>query len=577
MKIFENKPIKYTCMTVMSLLTTIALATVSRYSITGIDILIPCVFALCMVVYSAATKHYNKADLKFILPLSLIAAIAADLGGLMNMEERTFAACGITDVICIILLLPFFAATLQLLFFSSDVCRIKSEAGVFSFKSLMTKMAVMLICWLPYYLTYYPGGVGNDVFEELNMCLGNIPWTNHHPVAYTALMDAFVHIFGGGEQAGLTRALGAMAFCQMLLLALTLSLLVQWLVHKGMTRVSSAVVTLAFALHPIVAMYSIYLTKDVIFACIIVLLVLYLYDFMGLEKPKTWHYAILTVLSLLTVALRNNGLMVVLLTFIALFIIRRKQFAYLYLSLLLILGMNALYKGPVFKALGIEKQSFVESASIPLSQVAYTIYTDGVIDEEDSVYLESIMPFDKVKEEFEPGYTDSYKFSESFDADIIDSDTGKFIKTWWHMLPDNFGRYVEAYLMQTSGYWCYGITNTVATEGVVDNELGVAGCDFLFRAWGVSLKPLLAELVLIARKLPILCFFSQMGIQILCVILLAIQYIRKNHAERLLILVPLFALWLSVMIATPAFCLFRYMCPVFFLWPLLIYEWLGTA
>ena len=129
--------------------------------------------------------------------------------------------------------------------------------------------------------------------------------------------------------------------------------------------------------------------------------------------------------------------------------------------------------------MGIEKQSFVESASIPLTQIAYTIYTDGDINTDDKEYLESIMPFEDVKKEFAPGYVDTYKFSESFNSEIIDNDPARLIKTWASLLTDNFGRFVEAYLFETCGYWHYGISNTVATEGVQLNDLGIVGIDVI--------------------------------------------------------------------------------------------------
>ena len=37
---------------ILSLLTTVAVASVTGYGITSIDIILPCIFALCMVVYN---------------------------------------------------------------------------------------------------------------------------------------------------------------------------------------------------------------------------------------------------------------------------------------------------------------------------------------------------------------------------------------------------------------------------------------------------------------------------------------------------------------------------------------------
>ena len=257
---------------------------------------------------------------------------------------------------------------------------------------------------------------------------------------------------------------------------------------------------------------------------------------------------------------------------VTMMILLKKYRKQILITFLIVFVLNGLYKGVLWPAIGIEKQSFVESASIPLTQIAYTIYTDGDIDAESRTYLEEIMPFDTVKEEFEPGYVDTYKFSESFNSDIIDADPVKLIKAWAKLLPGNFGRYVEAYLFETCGYWHYGISNTVATEGVQPNDLGVNGVDVIEAVTRHSLKPVLAELVLIARKLPILCMLSQMAVEFLAVILVTRQYVRRNRKVMLIVMIPFIALWASIMFATPAYCLFRYMCPVFFLWPVWVGE-----
>ncbi|MBQ8041619.1 MAG: hypothetical protein IJ274_17450 [Lachnospiraceae bacterium] len=37
-------------------------------------------------------------------------------------------------------------------------------------------------------------------------------------------------------------------------------------------------------------------------------------------------------------------------------------------------------------------------------------------------------------------------------------------------------------------------------------------------------------------------------------------------------LIPLVILWGTIMVATPAFCLLRYLYPIFLLWPFMIEE-----
>ena len=585
----KTKTITYVLEGVMAFATALAIAMVSDYGITGIELMIPCVFVLCFILYNKTVglfigEYKSKAfsDLKFTGSLGVIMAIAYVVGSKIDLDERVFSSFGAVDVIYILFLIPFFVSILHIVFFSADEDKLKIkdiDPNDLSSMKIWPKAAVyslvMLVCWLPYYLTYFPGGIGNDDFECAKMCLGQIPWTNHHPVFFTAILNIFIKLFGGTD---LTAAFGVMAFCQMLMLSIVLSLVLLWLEYRHIKRGFIYVSLGFFALHPIVAMYSIYITKDVLFACIGVLLILLLLDICKaihdnekhLKRRSVW--VILVSLSILTIISRNNGIFMIGALAICMFVLLKQYRKQILIAFVIVFALNGLYKHALWPAMDIEKQSFVESASIPLTQIAYTIYTDGDINADDSEYLESIMPFEDVKKEFTPGYVDTYKFSESFNAEIIDSDPGKLIKTWASLLTDNFGRFVEAYLFETCGYWHYGISNTVATEGGQPNDLGITGIDVIETVSGHSLKGILAKLVLIARKLPVLCLLSQMSVEFLAVILATRQYIRRNKKMYIIAVIPFIALWISIMIATPAYCLFRYMCPVFFLWPVLIEE-----
>ncbi len=589
MKQKKCKTITYVLEGVMAFATAIAIAMVSDYGITGIELMIPCVFALCLILYNKTfglfTGEYRTkavSDFKFTGSLGVIMAIAYVVGSKIDLDERVFNSFCAVDVIYILFLIPFFVSILHIVFFSADEGSLKinnTDSDSSTFVRIWPKAAVysmvMLICWLPYYLTYFPGGIGNDDFECAKMCLGQIPWTNHHPVFFTAILNIFIKLFGGSD---LTAAFGVMAFCQMLILSAVLSLVLIWLEYRHAKRGFIYVCLGFFALHPIVAMYSIYITKDVLFACIVVLLTLLLLDTCRAVHDNDEHlqhrsvWVMLTVLSVLTIISRNNGIFMIGALAVCMLVLMKQYRKQILIAFIIVFSLNGLYKHAFWPAMGIEKQSFVEAASIPLTQIAYTIYTDGNTNTEDREYLESIMPFEDVKKEFAPGYVDTYKFSESFNSDIIDKDPARLIKTWTSLLTDNFGRFVEAYLFETCGYWHYGISNTVATEGVVPNDLGIDGIDVIEAISGHSLQGILAKLVLIARKLPVLCLLSQMSVEFLAVILVTRQFIRRKKSLYIVAMVPFIVLWISIMIATPAYCLFRYMCPVFFLWPILIEE-----
>ena len=131
---------------------------------------------------------------------------------------------------------------------------------------------------------------------------------------------------------------------------------------------------------------------------------------------------------------------------------------------------------------------------------------------------------------------------------------------------------VEAYLHQTLGYWYYGATNSVSTQGCTENELGVEQIDIIDSVTGISIEPILEKAILAGRKAPVLCVLGSMAMQMFMVLLLALQYFRSGQKYKVVWLLPLILLWGTLMVATPAFCLLRYLYPVFLLWPFMIAE-----
>lgn len=579
MKSFKSRFSKNTRITIVQLilsyLTMIGMGEVTGYGITGIEIMLPVVFVCCFLLYRYVTEHWNRLDIKYALPLGMLFSLSISLGSCMKVYDGIFYDFGWLKLFSFLILSVFFTGLILLVLHLSEkwtrcpvlVEECKSERRL---RNSLIVLLLLLLCWLPYYLTLFPGNMGADTFESLQMIEGEIPWTNHHPVFFTFFIKIIVMLTGNSN---LTLSMGVCTFVHMLLYACTIVYFLHFLYKKGMPVKLVFVSFLFFALHPFSAMYSMYLSKDVLFSCALLLLTMELYDLIETkgESLKTTGACIrLSVFSILTLLLRNNGLFIVIILAAVLSIRYRKNF----LRILLVFGsaflLFMIYKGPVFSALQIEKESFAEAASIPLQQVGYVIANDGEISDEDREFLEKLMPLDKVKQVYDPGYTDPYKFDEEFDDAFLNEHTGQFLTVWWHLCQNNFSDYVKAYLMQTAGYWHYGETNSVCTQGVVENVMGVQQFDVIEQLTGRSLSPLIEKLMLAARKAPLFCLLSSMGVEFFSLLFLALLFIKK-HRGQLLLLLPLFVLWITVMIAAPAFCLFRYLYPLFMAWPLILF------
>lgn len=584
------KKILYILITsVLSYVWMIAMAYVTDYGITGIDAILPCLFALgCVVIWNTLkgilSGVYSKKDYWCAVPVSVVVSIAQVIGHLVDMDSKSVGNIGLFDVVCIPILLIFYMAVMLLLLGyiksrTSDgrSARQRIDRHLFNRKySYIVLVLIIILCYMPYYLTLFPGNMGKDTFESIDMCLNNIAWSNHHPVFYTLLMDAVIGLTS--KVCSLTVSMGLFTLLQMILCACTYAYVVQRIsAHIG--DVWAILALLLYALHPVSAMFAMYLSKDVLFSCALVMLICAMWDVLVKESVRGWIRV--DVFLLLTMLLRNNGIFIVVLLGIVLFIVflkgSIKKSAKCGVHFMAAVAVFALFRLVTGAILDVNSSSFAESLSVPLQQVGYVIVNDGdSIAEADAEYLSRLMPFEDVERAFTLGYTDTYKFDAAFDDEYLNADKGAFMKTWVHMLPTHFDEYVKAYLAQTIGYWHYGETNTLCTEGVwEDNTVQVAGIDIIEKMTGVSFRTVISKLMLGMRKAPILCIFTSMAMQLYALIIyMSISVWMGNGKKEIICSLPLLLLWITVMIAAPASCLFRYMYPFFMMWPFI--ATLGT-
>ena len=53
---------------------------------------------------------------------------------------------------------------------------------------------IIFICWLPYFLAYFPGILSNDSVWQMDQILGIRPLSNHHPFTHTMIIKLFYSI-----------------------------------------------------------------------------------------------------------------------------------------------------------------------------------------------------------------------------------------------------------------------------------------------------------------------------------------------------------------------------------------------
>jgi len=479
---------------------------------------------------------------------------------LESMEEGLTLSLGVKDLGAFLgwfIIITAAAAVLSAVLFSYSGREAREKK--FSIRFWAVKSAAVFLCWFPYLLIFYPGNLSVDSYWSLQQILGNSPLNNAHPILYTGFVGIFVKF--GMMIKDIEFGIALYSTAQMLILAVIFGGLIEWFRKRGAGLILQVLAVCFSALNPVIAMYSVTMWKDILFSTWIVLFVCFLY-YAVQQDAQTFcsrkMKAVLAVLCLLIAFGRNNGVYIVVLALVCLLLFYRKVWKKLILTFAGIIAFIYVVQGPVYSLAGVEKGNLAESLAVPLQQIAYTVKNDGYITEEQEEFLNNILPLDEMKKAYLPHSVNGVKFDPQFDNEYLEEHFGEFIKVWAQMLPHNFGSYVKAYLMQTSGYWHVGTSDWRCIYGVVDSP-GIESSNILQDITGIDLREKIQDMTEPEESLLKDNVMYSIAASVWLVLFTAFLFLCSDRKERLLCLIPLLGNWATIMIAVPTHCEFRYM------------------
>lgn len=295
--------------------------------------------------------------------------------------------------------------------------------------SVALRALVIFLLYLPFFLRYCPGLFFGDTFSSLAQIMGWNPLSNHHPVAFTMMMGVCIKVarlFGLGPSAGVA----LLTVLQMACVASTFGYLSIWVTSRsGVSSRWSWLPVALFGLSRYCALYSVALWKDPLFSCCLVLMVTMLADVVMEKDSKSSALRLLVfgVLALGVMLLRNNGLYICAALFVVLAIIAVLERlgridpmglgSRLAIPLGIAIAACLAITGPVYSAMGVVPSEDVESAGIPLAQMARVVALDGDMSESDRSYMNELLPLDRYKEVYRPSFIDPLKWNDDFNSD----------------------------------------------------------------------------------------------------------------------------------------------------------------
>lgn len=208
-------------------------------------------------------------------------------------------------------------------------------------------------------------------------------------------------------------------------------------------------------------------------------------------------------------------------------------------------------------ALGVTQPDLVESLSIPTQQIAAVICNDRELETEQIALIENVIDLTYIKDLYNPTFADNMKeLVRAGDQEYLSAHKWEFLKLWFEVGCAYPADYLTAYIDQTYGYWYPDSFYPVAdVEGVSATALGVSHTPLIRGPVVVKVKEISIKL---GNMVPIYSLLWSMGIAFWLFLFCIGNAFVRSEKEKLIYYLPSFALYLTVMIATPVATDFRY-------------------
>ncbi len=433
--------------------------------------------------------------------------------------------------------------------------------------STLITMGILLLCWAPFLILFFPGTMPFDGHFQLKMYFNLIPFTSHHPPLSTFLMGWLIEL---GQSLG-NEMIGILlhTMIQTLLLAYSIALVIKLFFRLKLPKWLILVTVLFFGFFPLFPVYAQAFIKDTMFTTLFLLYTLLLLSFFRKKQPVSKCIAFFLV-ALLLMLFRNNGMVVVLLTAIGfLFIQTTGKKQWILISCLAIL-VNLCINNFLWPALGIGKGSKGEILSIPLQQTARYVKEYGSeITPEEQKEISKVLEYEGLGERYNPFLADPVKNAYVKDAsaeDLID-----FFQVWFRLYQKHPKVFWDSFGDSTYSYWYPAVRGEpMATFQLFpynDGENAVTAIHSI-DAFSQLRKDVQEMLKSLAQTKGINILFRP-GFYFWGLLLLAWMMLIKKRTKGLILLIPCATIWLTN-IASPVSGNTRYTLPIMITLPLLM-------
>lgn len=420
-------------------------------------------------------------------------------------------------------------------------------------KTFFIFWVIIFICFIPALLATWPGIFSYDGLIQINQFFGVSTFTAWHPPIHTIYLGLCFELGRLISPENNSLCMVIYSVTQMLVMSAIFAYACKFMCKNKAPSLIIILSTIFFGLFPVNQLFAVCSTKDVIFAGLVLLFVIFTIELT--QKPRVFfcskYLVIRYIICILLLCLFRNNAIYAFLIFIPFFLIYQKKFLLKAISICIAsLILFWCVTGPVYSAFGVGDTSSVESLSVPIQQIAYTLTVDYEnISEEDLQIIDEMFTPDleEVRGVFDLITADNEK--PKFNIEGFENNKEQYIKEYINLGMQFPQDYIVAFLGLVYPYFypdfVYHSDTTTHPQYYInyDNLNGAGDLKSYIAIERESKLPKLDNIYQnISKndaysKIPCFgTFFSQGFILIIC-LFCVIEIIYKKHYKTLLCLI----------------------------------------
>ena len=464
----------------------------------------------------------------------------------------------------------------------TDSNKEKSNKLINTFKKhpFLFSFVFIIICWLPYIISYYPIILSPDPSFQIKQFFGirtkyadyailldeNVVMTNHHPVTHTVLLGSCLKLgtMIGNDNLGLF----FYSIIQITILAGVFAFSIYYMQKMNLKTKYLIGVLIIYALVPMFPLYAMSGVKDVLFGAFIFLYLIFLHNLIKTKGVgyKWWHYLLIIILLILICLFRNNGIHVLILSLPFTIIVARKIWRQLLIVMVCVFGFYGVFDKVILPYFKITPGSIREVLSVPFQQTArYVLYHGDELNSEEIAAIDKILGIDTLAERYDPELADDVK--NEFNKYATDEDLKAYFKVWFNCLLKHPGTYIEATMNNVYGFFYPEKTKWYVYYNF-DDRITEDGFDYHYNSLS-GMRNILSSVAVAFPYIPVVGLISNIGFNVWLILAFLTYAIYKKLYKYILFLAPVIVLIL-VCVVGPANTYFRYALPFIFAMPFII-------